>query len=164
VLARIYQLQQRSPLMHKSKRNLESTMNHFGIYPDDVKNNSIVKRIEALMKGYFSIQAKIRVPVIVIGDDGVVQERFDYDSLYIDDPNKQKEILDTQVSISHEIADKKKDQFYLGDSQQSSIMKKDDVISKVEISRQPGDPNYMQEFAIDPRRESIAFFKSALYR
>lgn len=43
-------------------------------------------------------------------------------------------------------------------------MKKDDVISKVEISRQSGDPNYMQEFAIDPRRESMAFFKSALYR
>ena len=121
--------------MHKSRRNLESTMNHFSIYPDDVKNNHIIRRIEALMNGHIGIQAKIRYPVIVIGDDGVEIQKYDVDSLYVEDPNKQPPILDTQVSISIEIGEKKKDQFYLGDSQQSSIMKKEDVLSKVEISR-----------------------------
>lgn len=59
--------------MHKSKRNIETTLGHFNIYPDDIKNNSIIKRIETLMKGYIGVSAKIRYPVVVIGDDGVVQ-------------------------------------------------------------------------------------------
>lgn len=107
--AKIFGLQRRSPLMHKSRRNLESTLIHFSIYPGDVKNNHIVKRIEGLMNGHIGIQAKIRYPVIVIGDDGVEIQKYDVDSLYVDDPNKQQQILNTQVSISIEIADKKKD-------------------------------------------------------
>jgi hypothetical protein len=165
ILSRIFQLQRRSALMHKSKRILETTMSHFNVYPEDVKNNAIIKRIESLVKGYFSIQAKIRHPVIIIGEDGVVQERFDYDSLYVEDPNKQKLILDTQSSISQEIAHQKKDQFYLGDSQQSSILKKDEVLSKLEISRGQGDPNYEKEYAPEPLvTDSRNLFRSAIYR
>lgn len=85
ILAKIHQLQRRSPLMHKSKRNIETTLGHFNIYPDDIKNNSIIKRIESLMKGYIGVSAKIRYPVVVIGDDGVVQQQYDYDSLYVED-------------------------------------------------------------------------------
>lgn len=87
IMARLFQLQRRSPLMHKSRRNIEETMNHFSIYPDDIKNNKIIQRIEQLTRGYIGIQAKIRYPVVIIGDDGVAQERFDYDSLYVEDPN-----------------------------------------------------------------------------
>lgn len=64
-------------------------MNHFSIYPDDFRNNQIVVSIEYLLKGYIGVQAKIRQPVLVIGEDGVAQERFDYDSLFVDDPNKE---------------------------------------------------------------------------
>jgi Tat protein secretion system quality control protein TatD with DNase activity len=74
--------------MHKSKQNINTTLNHFSIYPDDIKNNSIISRIHTLMKGYIGIQVKIRYPVVVIGEDGVAQKRFDYDSLYVEDPNK----------------------------------------------------------------------------
>lgn len=41
--------------MHKSKRNIETTLGHFNIYPDDIRNNAIIKNIESLMKGYIGV-------------------------------------------------------------------------------------------------------------
>ena len=55
ILTRIHQLQRRSPMMHKSKRNIETTLMHFNNYPEDIRNNSIIKRIESLMKGYIGV-------------------------------------------------------------------------------------------------------------
>lgn len=42
ILSMIFGKQRRSPLMHKSKRNIETTMTHFSIYPDDDKNNAVI--------------------------------------------------------------------------------------------------------------------------
>lgn len=98
------------------------------------------------MKGYIGIQAKIRQPVLVVGEDGVAQERFDYDSLYVEDPNKEQQIMLTHESISIEIEKNKKNQFYLGDSQDQSMLKKDAKLSKIEISRAIDDPNYIEDF------------------
>ena len=53
----------------------------------------------------------------------------------------------------------------MGDSQQSSILKKDEVLSKLEISRGQGDPNYEKEYAPEPLvTDSRNLFRSAIYR
>lgn len=43
-------------------------------------------------------------------------------------------------------------------------MKKDDVVSKVEISRGNGDPNYSKEYGAEQLAESRHLFRSALFR
>ena len=59
-ITKVFSLQRRSPSLHKSKRNIETSLNHFSIYPDDFRNNQIVISIEQLVKGYVGVQAKIR--------------------------------------------------------------------------------------------------------
>lgn len=71
-------------------------------------------------------------------------------------------ILDTQVSISQEI-EKKKKEFYIGDSQSKSMLKKEEILSKIEISHGPGDPFYSKEFAPKARDEpSMLLYKHSV--
>lgn len=54
--------------------------------------------------------------------------------------------MDTHASISVEIEKNKKNVFYLGDSQDQSMLKNNGLFSKIEISRAPGDPNFDAEY------------------